>query len=278
MKLSRQIITSASNPKVKFARAVREGLEKDCVFVEGLRLAEEVLKSRLEVVNVFLTEKLATSERIKSFLFELENRRLVIVSEKVMNLIADTETPQGIVVICKRPESGKELIENRISQKIKSKVTPLVLMLNRINNPSNLGAVLRTAEAVDVEGVILTKGSADAFSPKAIRGSMGACLRLPIWERVDFFEAVAWAKKNGLRVSCADVKATKSYTQIDWKVPRLIVFGSEAEGMSKEELEEIQEIFKIPMRNNVQSLNVAVACGIILYEAIKYCCDSSAAD
>lgn len=265
-----RIITSASNPKVKFAQAVRKGLEKDYVFVEGLRLAEEVLRSKLGIVNVFFTEELVTSERARGFLAKIENRKLIIVSKKIMNLVADTETPQGIVVICQRPKKGKKMIENRIVQSIQLKIPSLVLMLNRIGNPSNLGATLRTAEAVDVEGVILTKGSTDPFSAKAVRGSMGACLRLPIWEKADFFDTVAWAKEKGLCVTCADVRATKDYTQIDWKIPRLVIFGSEAEGISEKELEQTQESLKIPMKNNVESLNVAVACGIILYEAMKY--------
>jgi RNA methyltransferase, TrmH family len=265
-----QIITSASNPKVKFAQAVRKGLEKDYVFVEGLRLAEEVLRSKLDVVNVFFTQELASSKRARSFLTKIGYHKLAIVSKKIMNLVADTETPQGIVVICERPKKGREMIENRIFQSIQSKIPSLVLMLNRIGNPSNLGAVLRTAEAVDVEGVILTKGSADPFSAKAVRGSMGACLRLPIWEKADFFDAVAWAKEKGLCVTCADARATKDYTQIDWKIPRLVIFGSEAEGISEKEFEQTQESLKIPMKNNVESLNVAVACGIILYEAMKY--------
>ena len=140
-------------------------------------------------------------------------------------------------------------------------------MLHRINNPNNLGAILRTAEAVDLNGVILTKNSADVFSPKSLRSAMGASLRLPIWTNADFFEVLSWARAKNLKSVCADISAGKSFREIDWNLPRLLVFGSEAHGLSEEERAEIEESLLIPMANSVESLNVAVASGIIFYEA-----------
>jgi TrmH family RNA methyltransferase len=132
-----------------------------------------------------------------------------------------------------------------------------------------LGAILRTCEAVDVSGVILSKNSADAFSPKALRGAMGANLRLPLWTNADFFEVLDWAKTEGFGSICADVNAEKSYLEIDWKKPRLLIFGSEAHGLNADEREKTDESLLIPMANNVESLNLAVACGVILFEARK---------
>jgi len=261
-----KLITSISNPKVKFACAVREGIKKDYIFIEGLRLSEEVLKTKLEITHIFFTEKFLTFKDSKNLLDKTESHKQVIISEKLMNFIADTETPQGIVMICKRPKIGRETIEQRITRKS----APMVVMLDRISNPSNLGAVLRTAEAADVDGVILTKGSVDVFSTKAIRGSMGSCMRLPIWEKADLSDILAWANEKNLVITCIDTKASKDYTKIDWKKPRLVIFGSEAQGISEELLKQAQETVKIPMKNNVESLNVAVACGIVLYEAIKH--------
>lgn len=126
---------------------------------------------------------------------------------------------------------------------------------------------MRTAEAVDVSGVILTKNSADVFSPKAIRGAMGASLRLPLWTNADFTEALQWSRAKNLKSICADVNAEKIYTEVDWNVSRLLVFGSEAHGLSAAERAAVEESLLIPMANGVESLNIAVACGIILYEA-----------
>jgi TrmH family RNA methyltransferase len=260
-------ITSRDNQKIKFARQVRDGRERRFVFVEGARLAEEVLKADLPVREVFFTGGFAESARGQSFLnlVRAKSESLAEVSEKVFDSVADTKTSQGIVVICEKPTTGESIVSANLLKR--NLQFPLVVLLHEINNPNNLGAILRTAEAVDVSGVILTKNSADVFSPKAIRGAMGASLRLPLWTNADFTEVLEWSREKNLKSVCADVNAEKSHAEIDWNTARLLVFGSEAHGLTEQERAEIEESLLIPMANGVESLNVAVACGIILYEA-----------
>lgn len=260
-------ITSRDNQKIKFARQVRDGREPDFIFVEGARLVEEVLKSGLPIREVFFTESYAASERGRSFLNSVraKTENLAEASGKIFDAVADTKSSQGVIVICEKPLTGETILNvSLLTRKLRF---PLVVLLHEINNPNNLGAILRTAEAVDVSGVILTKNSADVFSPKAIRGAMGASLRLPLWTNADFTEVLKWSREKNLKSICADVNAEKIYTEVDWNAARLLVFGSEAHGLSAEERAEIEESLLIPMANNVESLNVAVACGIILYEA-----------
>ena len=187
---------------------------------------------------------------------------IVELPDKIFRSIADTEQPQGIVLIAKRPKTSIENIESRIT----SALLPIVIFLKEINNPSNLGAILRTAEAAGVAGVIVSKNSADVFSPKALRGAMGASFRLPVWDNAGFDEVLRWAKRK-LVTTAADVSVSAGYTQIDWKTPRLLIFGSEAHGLNPSELEQINEMITIPMENAVESLNLAVSAGIILFEA-----------
>ncbi|MCA1626103.1 MAG: RNA methyltransferase [Acidobacteria bacterium] len=260
-------ITSRDNEKLKQARKIRNGDGNDLIFVEGLRLAEEAVRSHLQIEEVFFTENFTRNNRAKQFLDNVSNKQIVIteVSEKVFDSLADTKTSQGIVLISQKPSTGKSVVENSL-QKKKPNV-PLLIVLHQINNPSNLGAILRIAEAVDVAGIVLTKNSADVFSPKALRGAMGASFRLPIWTNADFSEVLDWAKKRNFASVCADVKAEKSYLEIDWKKPRLLVFGSEAHGLSAIESDAIEESIQIPMDNGVESLNLAVSCGVILFEA-----------
>jgi TrmH family RNA methyltransferase len=260
-------ITSRDNQKIKFARQVRDGREADFIFAEGARLVEEVLKAGLPVREVFFTEGFAESARGRSFLkaVSAKTENLAEVSDKIFDSIADTKTSQGVIVIGEKPLTGETIL--KASLLTRNLRFPLVVLLHEINNPNNLGAILRTAEAVDVSGVILTKNSADVFSPKAIRSAMGASLRLPLWTNADFTEALEWSRTKNLKSICADVNAEKIYTEVDWNVSRLLVFGSEAHGLSAEERAEIEESLLIPMANGVESLNVAVACGIILYEA-----------
>jgi len=260
-------ITSRDNQKIKFARQVRDGREPDFVFAEGARLVEEVLKAGLPVREVFFTESFAESVRGRSFLDEVraKSENLAEVSDKIFDSIADTKTSQGVIVIGEKPLTGETILN--ASLLTRNLRFPLVILLHEINNPNNLGAILRTAEAVDVSGVITTKNSADVFSPKAIRGAMGASLRLPLWTNADFTEVLEWSRAKNLKSICADVNAEKIYTEVDWNTSRLLVFGSEAHGLSAEERAAVEESLLIPMANGVESLNIAVACGIILYEA-----------
>lgn len=259
-------IESRDNQKIKQARRVRDGKIEDLIFAEGLRLAEEVLRSRLSVAEIFVSASFAENRRGKDFLEDISARcsQIFRVSDTVFDSLTDTKNSQGVVVIARKPETGKESIEANL---FKENQTPLVLLLHRIGNPSNLGAILRTAEAADASGVITTRDSADAFSPKSLRGAMGAAFRLPLWANANFSDAAAWARRRGLISIAADVKAEKSYLEIDWNEPRLLIFGSEAHGLNEIETAEIDEILKIPMANDVESLNLAVSAGIILFEA-----------
>jgi TrmH family RNA methyltransferase len=141
--------------------------------------------------------------------------------------------------------------------------------LHELNNPSNVGAILRTAEAAGASGVILTKNSADVFSPKSLRGSMGAAFRLRFWTKADFSEVVEVCRQNRIKTVCADIRAAKNHTEIDWREATALIVGSEARGLSPEEIGETDEQIKIPMKTPVESLNAAVACGIVLYEAAR---------
>lgn len=258
-------ITSRDNQRLKQARKVRDGNIKDLIFVEGLRLCAEVLRSNLKIDEIFVSESFPKED----FLAKLSTQNIAIteVSDKVFNTLADTKTSQGIVFICQKPEASRRRIEASLNENKRS--FPLIVLLHQINNPANLGAILRTCEAVGVAGVILTNNSADAFSPKALRGAMGASFRLPIWEYATFFETIRWAKEKNLVSVCADISAEKSYLEIDWKMRRLLIFGSEAHGLNAEERAEVEESLIIPMENGVESLNLAVSCGVILFEANK---------
>ncbi len=260
-------ITSRENQKLKLARKVRDGHSKDLIFVEGLRLAEEVLRSDLSVNEVFISESFEKDARSTHLLASFQQKQIAVseVSDKIFQSIADTKTSQGIVLICPKPQTDKLFFESEFARS-KGKL-PIVLVLHQINNPSNLGAILRSGEAVNVAGIIISANSADVFSPKSLRASMGAGFRLNIWTNAAFNEILNWSRSNNLISTAADIRAEKSYTEIDWQQPRLLIFGSEAHGLSAEDFRNIDESLFIPMENGVESLNLAVSCGIILFEA-----------
>lgn len=260
-----EYITSRENPRIKHARSVREGRETDLMFIEGIRLVEEALRSSLRLSEAFVSAELLGSERTDLIVRALRDSGAIVhsVSKKVSDSLSDTKNGQGIVALADRPVLKKlrELNPGNTSG------IPLVLFLDTVSNPSNLGAVVRTAEAAGVAGLIVSRGSADPYSAKALRASMGSAFRLPIVTESDLQVVVDWARKEGFISTAADVSATNTYFRTDWLKPRLLVLGSEAHGLDAKTIAEMDELTVIAMENGVESLNLAVASGIILFEA-----------
>jgi len=259
-----ELIKSRKNPLALRARSVREGRERESVFVEGLRLCEEALRAGVRPDFVLHTRSLEESARGARLLVSSREARarVVAVSEDVLESVSDTKTPQGVVAVARRPESGPEVLERVAS-------TPLVVILHGANNPSNAGAALRVAEAAGATGLIITKGSVDLFSPKSLRGSMGSAFRLPVWAGATFEEALRWCGERGIRTVATDVSAGATHTGLDWTTPRAVVLGPEAGGLSGEEVRACGESLRIPMREPVESLNLTTALAVVLYEAAR---------
>jgi TrmH family RNA methyltransferase len=265
--MSEHVITSRDNALVKRARAVREGRVREQIFLEGLRLCEEALQALGvdDICDVIYTERIAQDRRGARLLANLRsfNRRMASASESVFSSISDTKTPQGIVMLAARPDTER-------SRLLKSAPgVPLIVILHRVNNPANAGAILRAAEAAGATAAILTEGSADIFSPKALRGAMGSSLRLPLWTGARFQEAVEWCRGRDVKTVCTDLRARKAHTEIDWTTPAALILGEEAAGLAPEEVSAADLALRIPMRPPVESLNVAVAAAVVLYEAAR---------
>lgn len=258
-------ITSRDNSLLRQARSVRDGKAEELIFVEGLRLCEEALGSGLEIEAVIVSDELAEKEKAATLVAELAkaSRRAAAVSEKLLESISYTKTPQGMVLLAKRPSSDIEHFE------AKQKENALVVVMHRINNPVNVGAILRTAEAAGATGAIATQDTSDPFSPKSLRGAMGSAFRLPVWSGPTYEETLAWCRRHQIQTICADVHATASYDQVDWKQPSALILGPESTGLTKEEIAAADHGVKIPMRSAAESLNVAVAAGVLLYEALR---------
>lgn len=287
-------ITSKDNGRLKTARAARDGRTRDALFIEGLRLAEEAASADLQINDYFFTDEFAANPRGAALLEKLRETNGARVSAKLLESIAETKTPQGIVVLAARPETKKFVSEaeksgkGETAEKAKAQFDsknshalsslrlfsfsyspPLFVVLHELNNPANIGAILRTAEAAGASGVILTENSADAFAPKSLRAAMGSAFRLPLWTNAKFVEAIEFCRANQIKTVCAELSAGKTHTEIDWTLPRALIIGSEARGLSAEEIAQANEGLRIPMRAPVESLNAAVACGVILYEAAR---------
>lgn len=267
-------IESRANPLLKLARKIRDGRIKDKIFVEGVRLAEESLRCGVRVELCIYRAGFGASGRETPLLTAVAKSGVDIMelSAQLFSTVADTETSQGIALICERPASDRESFEDAIDSA--GAKMPLFIMLSTVSNPSNLGAVIRTAEAAGAAGAIVTKGSADIFSPKALRGSMGSAFRLPIWSGSPASEILSWADRRAYIISAATGDGAVSYLSVDWTKPRLLIFGSEAQGVQDDVLRQANELVKIPIETTVESLNVAVSAGVILFEARRQVLES----
>lgn len=279
-----KVITSRDNPLVRRARRVRDGKIHDLIFIEGVRLAEEAARSALSIQSILYTEKLSRERRGARLLRALSNScdLTTLVSEQVLASVSDTKTPQGIVVLASRPAGvgdwglgvGKERKvgeprTNLLQPLTPNSYPPLIVIMHRVNNPSNAGAILRAAEAAGASGAVVTAGSTDIFSPKALRGAMGSSFRLPVWEGARFADVLAWCAERGVRTVSTAASSARAYTEIDWTGARALIVGEEGAGLEREEIAAADEAVRIPMRTPVESLNVAVATAIVLYEAAR---------
>ena len=262
--MTKEAITSRKNPLVRRARATRDGRERGLVFAEGVRLCEEALRARVGLELALYTRGLAEDERGAELLKKLREAcpAVHLVGEDVLDSVSDTKTPQGVVALARRPRTGREVVELATG-------VPLVVVAHRANNPSNAGAMLRVAEAAGATAVVLTEGSTDPLSAKALRGSMGSAFRLPLWTGPTLEEALSWCAARGIRTVATAAAAPSAHTELDWTVPRAVVVGPEAGGLSAEEARAADDAVRIPMREPVESLNVAVALAVVLYEAAR---------
>lgn len=258
-------ITSRDNSLLRRARNVRDGKVDDSIFVEGLRLCEEGLKSGLEIEALIYSERIAKKGKAERLIAEIEEvaTKSASVSEKLLESISYTKTPQGIVVLASRPVTTEEEFKAR------QPANALLVIMHGINNPVNVGAILRTAEAAGVTGAIVTGNTADPFSPKSLRGAMGSAFRLPIWRTANYEQIVEWCRRQSIQTVCADAEAAQAYTEIDFRSASALIVGPESIGLSAREIEAADVAARIPMKGSTESLNVAVAAGVFLYEASR---------
>lgn len=256
------MITSTRNPKVQRARILleqrKEREETQSFVIEGVRLIEEALVGDWMPSLVFFCEGL--SERGKRLIDELVSRHVEVeqVSPPVMRRITGTETPQGILAVLPRQELPLPA------------ALDFVVIADRLRDPGNLGTLLRTAAAAGVQTVMLTPGTADPFSPKVLRAGMGAHFRLPIlqrtWQEIDNLMRTITPK---MKILVAEPAEGIPCWQLDLRQPLALVIGGEAEGIGMEARQRADELVCIPMPGKSESLNAAVAAGILIFEVVR---------
>ncbi len=252
------VITSKDNPKVKRARSLhrrRERYRAREFLVEGVRLVEEAVKKKAPLAEAFISPELELDPRAQALVRSLEEMGIpvYVVAEKILSSIAETQTPQGMVAVC-----------GFVELPLEPSRSPLYLVLDAVRDPGNVGAILRTACAAGVDCAFFTKGTADAWSPKVVRSAMGAHFALPIRYLPSFDEL---PKVDELWVS--EPRCGRAYYDVDWRKSIALVVGGEAFGAGEEARKRATGTVSIPMARETESLNAAVAAGVILFEALR---------
>lgn len=259
------LISSKDNARLKAARQIRDGREKSAIFIEGFRLADEALRSDITIRECFVTEAFCNGPKETEMLTTLKARDVSIwpCSEAAFRSIADTANPQGIVLIADRPSN----IE--FAQVLASNGPLLIVYCFEINDPANLGALMRTAGAAGASCLVLSPRSADPFSPKALRASMGAAFRLSTATHIEIEALAKLAAEKKIQMIGTAAEAGDLVYEIDLRRPTIIVLGGEANGLPPEVLAVCSKVVRIPMERAAESLNLAVSGGIIIYEAVR---------
>ncbi len=251
------MITSRSNAQVKYVRRLlaerRFRHEEQAFVVEGTRWLRELAGGEVSARALYATPAWAAGEEEGARLAALALEP-TLVDESVMKAMSDTETAPGALAVL--PMATRPL----------PAAPTLLVILDAVSNPGNVGAILRTAAAAGADGVLLGPGSVDPYNPKVVRGSMGAILRLPVW--TENWEVIG-RLATGLDVWLAAARDGVAYTAVDWRRPAALLVGSEAQGAGAQAERLATGRVTIPMHGETESLNAAMAAGILLFEAAR---------
>jgi TrmH family RNA methyltransferase len=258
-----ETLRSRANPLYKRLRALKERAgEVDLCLLEGPRLVLEALAAGLVVMEAVASPRAGASPAGPAALAALRQREVPVrrMAPGLVASLSETETSQGLLALARRPSFREAQVFGD---------TPLVLVADGVQNPGNLGGLLRTAEAAGASGAILAAGCADPFSWKALRGSMGSAFRLPHLRGPAIGDVLDALAPRGVRVLATAADGERRYDEADLRGPVALVVGSEGAGLASAVRERAAERLRIPLAGPVESLNVGVAAALVLFEAAR---------
>ena len=254
------MITSTSNAQVKYLLQLQKKSkarnEEKVFLVEGIRMFVEVPAERVEKVYVSETFYNKKKEEI-----DFSNYKMEILSDTVFQYVSDTKTPQGILCVVKQKEYDvKKLLEAK---------NPHFMVLDNLQDPGNLGTIVRTAEGAGVDAVFMSKDTVDIYNPKVIRSTMGSIYRMPVVYVEDLIALLEAFKAKGIKSYAAHLEGKNSYDQESYNEGTAILIGNEGNGL-REEVSNAADIWvKIPMLGQVESLNAAIAAPVMMFEVAR---------
>lgn len=249
------MITSSSNQQMKnialLNRKAKARREQGIFVVEGRKMFQEAPREWIR--KVYLSESFEKTNEISMDGIEYE-----VVDDRVFSSVCDTATPQGILTLVQIPSYNEE--------EVLGGKNPFLIVLEDLQDPGNVGTILRTAEGAGVTGIIVSRRTADLFQPKTIRATMGSIYRMPFLETEDPVSFLSRLSERGIRTYAAHLGGTQSYRMQDYKGPCALLIGNEGNGLTAEMAEQADVLVRIPMEGKVESLNAAIASAVLMYE------------
>ena len=254
------VITSKDNEKIKEIKKLKEKKyreETNLFVVEGIKIVKEAIEYDADIQKIVISNDAIGYEVDEEVLKIIQKYEVMIVSQNVFESISDVKTPQGILAVIKNKENVKVDYNEDV-----------IFILDNIQDPGNLGTIIRTLDAAGIKQLIVSNDTVDYMSPKVLRSTMGGAFRVNVIVADDLLNMIDEIKKNGFEVAVTDLATDKSIYDVDYN-KKAIVIGNEANGVSDEVKNKADIRVKIPMLGKAESLNAAVATSVIAYEYVR---------
>ncbi|AOR23971.1 TrmH family RNA methyltransferase [Clostridium taeniosporum] len=253
-------IESKENTVYKEAKKLKERKNRNKInkyVIEGFRLVDEAIKANLDIDYLILTQ--AGYEKLNNYIDinKVENKKKYCIVDNLFKDLTSTENPQGIIAIVNMENKNLDFHGD------------FYLLCDKVQDPGNLGTIIRTAHAAGVNGIILSKGTVDIYNEKTIRSTMGSLFYMPIYYDDDKFSLIKSLKKDGFKLVVTSLESSKDFFKEDLKGKTILTVGNEGNGVSNEILDLADRRVKIPMPGGAESLNVAIATSIIIFEKVR---------
>lgn len=258
-------ITSSKNPLIKEIKSLyrkKDRMKNKSFIIEGIKIVEEAIDNNYSIKNIIYTDQLFKTKDGEDFYQKIKSlENIVYVPDNIFKEISDTENPQGIL--------GIAMYEYNSVEEISKIETPFLLFLDGIQDPGNMGTIIRTADAFNINGVIITEGCVDPYNPKVVRATMGSIFRVPLYYTFKAMEDLMELKKENIKIYSTSLDGSIPIYDADFKEGFILSIGNESKGVSEEIFSLSDKLIKIPMPGMAESLNAGVAASIIMYEAMK---------
>lgn len=258
------MISSTGNSQVKetaaLAKRAKTRKETGLFVVEGPRMFQELPPERAE--RIYVTQRFLEDPAHREMAQRAGMEKTRLVTEDVLKAMSDTQTPQGVIAVVRQYRYCLE-------DTLKGPGNPLLMILETIQDPGNLGTILRAGEGAGITGVIMNRETADIYNPKVIRSTMGSIYRVPFFYTEDLRETLRELKNRGICLCAAHLRGKNTYDREDYKRPSGFLIGNEARGLEEETAAMADIRVRIPMAGQVESLNAAVASAVLMFEAAR---------